>query len=47
MEPLEPNFHNDLSVHLRDIAEKHVLAKLKQIVGSGWILDSIVSKNVG
>ena len=33
LKPLVPKFRYDLSVHLKDIAKKHVPAKLKLIVG--------------
>ena len=39
VKPLAPNFRSDLSVRLRDIAEKQVSAKLKPIVGS--VLETI------
>ena len=33
LKPLVPNFRYDLSVRLRDVAEKQVPAELKPIVG--------------
>ena len=35
LKPLMPNFRSDLSVLLRDIAEKQVPEKLKPIVDGG------------
>ena len=36
LKPLVPKFCCDLSVRLRDIAEKQVPANLKPIVGYAW-----------
>ena len=34
LKTIVPKFRSDLSVRLRDMAEKQVLAKLKQMVGA-------------
>ena len=36
LKPFVPTFRSDLSVHLKDIAEKQVPAKLKPIVVHLW-----------
>ena len=36
LKPLVSKFRSYISVRLRDIAEKHVPAKLKPIVGTYW-----------
>ena len=36
LKPLVPKFRSDLSVRLKDIAEKQVPVKLKPIVGIRW-----------
>ena len=42
LKPLVPKCRLDLFVRVRDIAEKQVLAKLKQIVGT-WAIHQVKS----
>ena len=46
LKPLVPNFHPDLSTHLKDIAEKQVPAKLKPIENGCRVAEAISTRKV-